>query len=113
VSHALSFRSKTLSGYDPANPPDELERSCWLAALRYLTFIKENEILKLTGYDRIKKTMAEAGRDAIVNAAGEFTGYGDIARLTDEEQKQALRRTRMSVGPSSVPHVGTGSMEVS
>jgi len=113
VSHALSFRNKTLLGYDPADPPDELERSCWLAALRYLTFIKENEILKLTGYDRIKKTMAEAGSDAIVNAAGEFTGYGDIARLTDEEQKQALRRIRVSVDPSSIPHVGTGSMEVS
>lgn len=113
VSHALSFRSKTLSGYDPANPPDELERSCWLAALRYLTFIKENEILKLTGYDRIKKTMAEAGSDAIVNAAGEFTEYGDIARLTEEEQKQALRRIRVSVDPSSIPHVGTGSIEVS
>jgi len=112
VEHALSFREKTLAGYNPADPPDAIENVCWLAICKHLAFIEENELLIRAGHGQIAEALLTAGKRLAPEGMANCAGYGDIARLSGEEQQEMLRERQVDIATSSIPHLGKGTMRL-
>jgi len=112
IKHALSFHKKTLAGYNPADPPDATENVCWQAICKHLAFIKENELLIRAGYGHIAKALMMAGKRLVTEGVANCAGYGDIARLSGEEQEEMLGERQADIATSSIPHLGEGTMSL-